>query len=486
MAGIDRRRFLKSVASLPALFSSGDRSPLPSIATDWKSFRRESSVAAALRSGQSLPSGAEFPFAPSPSGVTLAERFRDLDRRFVFEYYPWYGREPWRHWDEGGRRPPHDLASEYVPRLGAYDSRSRRVIEQHARWIAASGAGAISLSWWGRGSYEDRTVHDVMDVMKEHGIAVTFGLEPYADVRGHRFFDDLLYLLTEYGEKRGWDAFLVLRNEDGSESPVFKGFRTILPEAIVDCHGVTRKVPDYTPDELWRRQIERVRRELRWDFDRVFLLADSLDFSRTPASGFDGIGIYDNFIGPERYKALARDASSVGLLFSFNVNPGYDEIPLEDVPPERCYQPRPFAPETEPLDFGRADHRELAAALSIGRIGRSFAGTIEIQNDTRLSNYRSGFFLVYINSFNEWHEGHAFEPMKDDLELTAEERACGYHNPGWGDYRLWALAEAIRPLVTGRQVETGRRASASGNRSAAPNWGRRSNREENPGFAPLP
>ncbi len=461
MNGIDRRRFLKAVSALPALFplGVGERSPLPTLSAAWKSsFRRESSVAAALRSGWRLPQGGAPSWAPSPPTSTLAERFRDLDRRFLFEYYPWYGREPWRHWNENGRNPPQDLATEYLPRLGAYDSRLREVIEQHARWIASSGAGAISLSWWGRGSYEDLIVHDVMDVMKEHGIAVTFGLEPYADDRGYRFFDDVLYLLTEYGEKRGWDAFLILRNEDGAESPLFKGFRTILPETTVDCHGVTEAVSDYTPDHLWRRQIDRIRRELRWDFDRLLLLADSLDFGRTRASGFDGIGIYDNFIGPEEYAPLARGASDEGLLFSFNVNPGYDEIPLEEVPPESCYQPRPFAPPTGPLDFERADHRELAAALSTGRIRSSLAATLEVQNDTRLSNYERGFFLVYINSFNEWHEGHAFEPMKDELELTAEERSFSYHNPVYGDYRLAALSSAIRPLVTARHIETGRRA----------------------------
>jgi hypothetical protein len=294
--------------------------------------------------------------------------------------------------------------------------------------------------------------------MKDYGLAVTFGLEPYADDRGHRFFDDVLYLLREYGEKRGWDAFLILRNEDGSESPVFKGFRTILPEAIVDCHGAIQKVSDYTPDDLWSRQIDRIRRELRWDFDKVLLLADSLDFGRTPASGFDGIGIYDNFITPEQYEPLARDASAAGLLFTFNVNPGYDEIPLEHVPPESCYRPRPFAPEAGPLDFARPEHRELAAALSIARIRSSLEATVRIQSDTGLSNYENGFFLVYINSFNEWHEGHAFEPMKDDLDLTSEERACGYHNPRYGDYRIGALSSTIRPILTARRIETGRRA----------------------------
>jgi hypothetical protein len=236
-----------------------------------------------------------------------------------------------------------------------------------------------------------------------------------------------------------------LKNADGSEAPVLKVFRSILPRIVVDCHGVTHVVSDYTPDELWRQQITILRRELRRDFDRIVLLADSLDFGRTPDSGFDGIGIYDNFIAPEQYHPLARGASERGLLFSFNVNPGYDELLLEEVAPDSCYVPPPFDPPPGvPLDFTIFEHREAAAQLSADRIRSSLHATIAAQTDPTLENHRRGFFLVYLNSFNEWHEGHAFEPMKNDVELTPEQRVHGYHNPAYGDYRLRALANELR------------------------------------------
>jgi hypothetical protein len=140
-----------------------------------------------------------------------------------------------RHWDQADRVPPLDLASNSVPRLGAYDSRSAAVLEQHARWMAEAGAGAISLSWWGPGSYEDDGVNLVMDVMRDHGLKVTFHMEPYRSDRGERWSSDIQYLLREYGEKRRWDALLILRDADGSEGPLFKGFGTILPERVRDC-----------------------------------------------------------------------------------------------------------------------------------------------------------------------------------------------------------------------------------------------------------
>jgi hypothetical protein len=343
--------------------------------------------------------------------------------------------------------PPLDLASNYVPRLGAYESGSPAVIEQHARWIAEAGAGGISLSWWGPDSFEDRNVNVVMDVMKDHGLQVAFHMEPYAPDRGLRWSSDVLYLLREYGERRRWDALLLLRDADGSVGPLFKSFYTVLPERARDCHGVEQRVEGYTADSTWRRQNDAVRDALRHDFDHVTLLCDSSDFRRVAASGFDGIAIYDPFVAPVQYAPLAAGAARDDLLFAFNVNPGFDSIARRYVEPESCYVPPDFAPPTFGLDWQLPEHRELAAQRSRERIAESFAAALAVQTDRALSNYRRGFFLVYVNSFNEWHEGHAFEPMKDAAALSEVERAFGYHNPERGDYRLEMLASLLRTVV---------------------------------------
>ena len=70
-----------------------------------------------------------------------------------------------------------------------------------------------------------------------------------------------------------------------------------------------------------------------------------------------------------------------------------------------------------------------------------------LQTSAALSNAKRGFFLVYINSFNEWHEGHQFEPMKDRADLSNQERALGYHNPDNGRYRLDTLRDLVREVV---------------------------------------
>jgi Glycosyl hydrolase family 99 len=417
-----------------------------------RGWHGDSSVAAALRAGTAgpLPALADpSPYPPKTAvpPLPLAGRFPDLRRRFVFEYYPWYGAEPFVHWDQWDRVPPDDIASNYVPRLGPYDSLSARVLEQHARWIAESGAGAVNLSWWGPGSPEDRAVPAVMDAMRDHGIKVTFHLEPYDDDRASRYAEDVLYLLREYGEKRRFDALLVLEDPGGAQGPLFKGFRCILPQAYTDCHGIRRIVRDYTPDEAWRRQTDSLRQTLRDDFRRLTLLADSLDFDRTSRAGFDGVAIYDNFVAPAEYAGYAAGASRAALVFSFNVNPGYDAIDPRRVDPQDCFEPSVFVPPTDGLDWTSPWDRERAASLSRDRIAESLQATLRAQADPALTNDQRGFLLVYINSFNEWHEGDAFEPMLNAAAIPTGQRVFGYHNPVRGDYRLAMLRDLLVEVV---------------------------------------
>jgi hypothetical protein len=420
--------------------------------------------AASLAASWVRPALAAGPPAVAPplraSLAPLAERFSDLRRHFIFDFYPWYGGPPdYLHWDYLERRPPLDLSSNYVPRLGPYDTRARAVLEQQARWIADSGVGAIALSWWGVGHYTDTPVHDIMDVMGAHDIKVTFCLEPYRDDRGKVFAKDVRYLVREYGEKRGFDALLLLRNADGKEGPLFKGFACILPEDATDCHGKTHPLSNYTTDAQWRSQTDEVRDALRGQFDHVTLLADSLHWPRTVASGFDGITVFDNYIAPDRYAGYAAAASAADLVFSFNVNPGFDMIVDREVEPGSCYAAPPFAPPAEgAIDWSRIDEHERAARLSKVRIASALEATLRVQTDPALSNARRGFFLVYINSFNEWHEGHAFEPMKDFAQLTSDERALGYHNPSDGSYRLDTLGALLRPVLgAGARAQDGGR-----------------------------
>jgi hypothetical protein len=322
-------------------------------------------------------------------------------------------------------------------------------MEQHARWIKDSGAGAINVSWWGPGSDTDRLVPALMDVMAAHDIHVTFHLEPYRDHHALAYADDITYLIRKYGDARKWDCFLLLEHEGRARGPVFKSFRSILPATTTDCRGRTSDVPDYATDAARREQTDRVRRSFAADFPRITLLADSLDVGRTEACGFDGIAIYDNYVRPESWRAHAEACTARGLVFAFNVNPGFNGVVDERLRSEPCYAPPALEPPAW-FDWPSPAERRRAALASERRITESFETTTALQTDPGLSNAKLGFFLVYLNSFNEWHEGHQFEPMRDAAELTAGERARGYHNPDDGSHRLDALAKLIARVVEPR------------------------------------
>ena len=383
----------------------------------------------------------------SDAGRQLRRRFPDLRRHLVFEYYPWYATDPFLHWQQWDRVPPLDLAANTVPHLGAYDSRSVAVLEQHARWIADAGVGAINVSWWGRGRFEDRSVHLLMDVMRDHDIRVTFHLEPYALDRAERFPSDVLYLLDEYGEKRGWDCFLMHQWADGSTGPIIKLFKSLLPRDIVDCMGERVRLANYVHESVWRHVTDEVRETLRHDFDRLTILSESPDARRVRAAGFDGVAIYGPDVPRENWLEWALEASRQDLVFTFNVNPGMDEIARRTVEFGSCYTPRQFIPPTRPIDWSASDDREHAARLSTQQIDETLLHTLSLQTHPWLSNVDKGFFVLYVCSFNEWHEGHQFEPMRDGGALTPEERAHRYHNPQDGSYRLRHLTERLARLL---------------------------------------
>ncbi|MFC7584891.1 glycoside hydrolase family 99 protein [Nonomuraea antimicrobica] len=118
-------------------------------------------------------------------------------------YYPWYGTPAgtgeWRHWQQGGHTPPDDIGADLHPALGAYDSGDARVLAQHMKWVARTGAGVIVYSWWGQGGFEDGLARRVMDAAAARGVKVAWHLEPYAGRTAASTVDDIRYLHREYG-----------------------------------------------------------------------------------------------------------------------------------------------------------------------------------------------------------------------------------------------------------------------------------------------
>ena len=109
--------------------------------------------------------------------------------------------------------------------------------------------------------------------------------------------------------------------------------------------------------------------------------------------------------------------------------------------------PSRFEPPIEATGWNIAARAEALTA-SRNRILDSLRANLTVQLDPGLSNERRGFYLTYINSFNEWHEGTAFEPAANLADLTPAQQAIGYHNPDEGRWRLELLGDLLRQLTT--------------------------------------
>src|SRR5476649_1199711 len=75
-------------------------------------------------------------------------------------YYPWYGTPArdgmWIHWNQNNHNPPEDIASAYYPVQGPYSSDDPTVLATQMSEIQEVGINEIIVSWWGRGSFEDK------------------------------------------------------------------------------------------------------------------------------------------------------------------------------------------------------------------------------------------------------------------------------------------------------------------------------------------
>ena len=62
---------------------------------------RRAFVDSALAAGAGVAiGGVEILAGQLATPRTLKGRFPDLSRHFMFEYYPWYATDPYRHWNE--------------------------------------------------------------------------------------------------------------------------------------------------------------------------------------------------------------------------------------------------------------------------------------------------------------------------------------------------------------------------------------------------
>src|SRR5947209_15633275 len=90
-------------------------------------------------------------------------------------YYPWFGSPAdggYAHWAQNGHAPPVDIASNYYPAYGPYSSSNAAVIATQLSEATRAGIDELAVSWWGRGSKEDKVLPDVLDGAAQAGLQV--------------------------------------------------------------------------------------------------------------------------------------------------------------------------------------------------------------------------------------------------------------------------------------------------------------------------
>ncbi len=213
-------------------------------------------------------------------------------------YYPWYGTAAqdggWVHWNQNHHRPPADLYSSYYPLGGPYSSASRTVVDAQMGEIAAAGVDEVIVSWWGRGSVEDRRLPMVSAVARRHGLAVAVHLEPYPGRSLSSLEGDLGYL------------------------------------ASLHVRDVFVYHPRDFPTTGWA--------ELLPQFPQLRVFSGDEDVSFAVQGRFAGFYTYD-FVdyGAAKFIRLCAEARHAHILCAPSVGPGYDGIRAGEPP---VYKPR--------------------------------------------------------------------------------------------------------------------------------------------------
>jgi hypothetical protein len=212
-------------------------------------------------------------------------------------YYPWYANPAtdggWQHWDQNGHHPPADLYSPFYPALGPYSSSDPAVVDRQMTEIASAGINEVVVSWWGRGSPEDRRLPLVVTDARRHALLVAVHLEPYPDRSPASVAADLAYLAT-----LGIQDVYVYHPRD---------------LAAADWAAVRAHAPP-----------------------TMRLFAGTARAGFAAAGGFDGIYTYD-FITNRggSFVRLCTQAHAVHLLCAPSVGPGYNGLRAGEPPPTR-------------------------------------------------------------------------------------------------------------------------------------------------------
>lgn len=295
---------------------------------------------------------------------------------FAF-YYPWYGTRPERHWktDPNNNSPNARLTnSPRYPSLGLYHSGHRSTLDRHFRWARVAGLTGFVVSWWGRGSFEDRQVLKILKTAAKFGLQICLYYERIPDSSPHTtresmILADFKYLSRQYANHPAY------YKRDG-KSVLF----------------------------LYDRAIKSLKPLSRWDKivsqSSFLLIADGTTHTRSTifhgTHTYNPVSVLTNIPNPNTSKSRSEIVTRLHRHYRHSSKTQRHHGQPVILSVAKGYDDRLERPETGfylSSDNNRMYHTMWLNALAF-------------QPD-----------IVLITSWNEWHEGTEIEPSREEGEM---------------------------------------------------------------------
>lgn len=296
-------------------------------------------------------------------------------------YYAWYGNEEtdnsqrhWDHevlphwsdttWDDHPKFLGHeDIGANFYPELGCYSSNDTTIISKHMQMIEQAGIGVVTLSWWGKNSFEDKNVRLIMDIADSKNIKVNFHLEPINNRSSEMVVKMMNYIIKNYAKHSAFYRY--------EGKPLFY---------IYDSYHISK----YDWASILRPEGLNTIRGTEIDSHVIGLWVHEKESDFFIDGGFDGFYTYfasDGFTfgsSSENWQSLSIWAKNNNKIFIPCVGPGYSDTRI-----------RPWNAQ----NYKNRNSGKYYDAM--------FNTAIKSEPN-----------IIGITSFNEWHEGTQIEPAK--------------------------------------------------------------------------
>lgn len=329
-------------------------------------------------------------------------------------YYNWYGNPEhdgayfhWAHdilphwsdtsWDNAtGFSGNNDIGANFFPELGCYSSNDSSIISKHMELMQKAGIGVFAITWWGKNSYEDKSISTYLEIANRYGLKLAFHIEPFYKT-AKEFLEQLEYISSKYGKhpaiyKPNGKPFYYVY--DSYKLSADEWQKILMPNRILSIRNTSL---DATFIGLWVHENDG-------------------DFLKN--SGFDGFYTYfssDGFVygsTTSNWQHLSKFAKQNNLIFIPCIGPGYIDTRI-----------RPWNDtNTKKRDKG------------------------EYYEEMFLSAFNTNPDFIAITSFNEWHEGTQIEPAIKKTTASYKYKDYGEKDPLFYIYKTRELIDKYQLL----------------------------------------